>query len=281
MTITIRTLSDADLEEADEILKAAFQSPASRLEDLRFYRQLEPEGWFVACQGDELIGMVGEVCYGAFAHVGLMAVHPRAQRQGAGMALMQFLLDRLDRQVPVITLDASAMGRPLYEKLGFVGFEETYIYQFPRPASRAPDTSRVQSITEGELDELAAWDAGMFGANRRKVFEALLRLIPERAFLHRDAHGRLDGYLFAQKNRIGPWVALESGSAGELLQAALALPDEGGPSAAVPAENRAAMELLEWYGFEKVRSNLHMGRHIQSIPGRRDKIYAQTSLAAG
>ncbi len=84
MTISIRHLEDTDLAAADTILKLAFRSSVSRLDDLRFYRQIQPDGWFVASQEGRLFGTVGATNYGTFAHVGLMAVHPDAQRQGGG-----------------------------------------------------------------------------------------------------------------------------------------------------------------------------------------------------
>ena len=282
MAISIRELADADLDAADAMLKLAFPSSLSRLPELYLYRRIQPDGWFVALQAGRLVGTVGATNYGAFAHVGLMAVHPDFQRQGIGRALMQFMLARLEQQqVPKVTLDASERGRPLYEKLGFVACDETFVFQrnsdFPGPAP-APN---LQTVSVRELDELVRWDTAVFGADRRKVFEALLDIGPGRAFMQRDAEGQLMGFVFAQKNRIGPWVMRPSCNAEELFRAALALPYEGAVSVTVPALNRDAMDLFRRYGFERVRANLHMGRGVGGPPGQRQKIYAQTSLAVG
>jgi GNAT superfamily N-acetyltransferase len=289
-TVSIRDLADADLEAADAMLKLAFRGPVSRLDDLRLYRQIQPDGWFAAFQEGRLVGTVGATNYGALAHVGLMAIHPDAQGQGIGFALMQFLLARLEQQVPMVLLDASEVGRPLYDKLGFVAYDETFMFQRQsgaRPAGagmmnampeRAP---HIQPISVRELDELVQWDTDIFGANRRKVFQVLLDVFPKRAFMQRDADGRLMGYLFVQKNRIGPWVMLQSCNSEELLQAALALPYEETLSVAVPSVNREAIELLQRHGFEQVRTNQHMGKGKGGPPGQRQKIYAQTSLAVG
>ena len=282
MTIIIRDLVDADLPAADAILKLAFRSPVSRLEDLGLYRQIQPDGWFVAAQAEHPVGMVGAANYGACAHIGMMAVHPRAQRQGIGLALMQFILARLEQQqVPGVTLDASAAGRPLYEKLGFIPFDETLIFQRTGEFSLPEQPARLQPITVRELDELVQADTPAFGANRRKVFEVLLRAFPGRAFLRRDDLGRLGGYLFAQSNRIGPWVMLQPEGADALLRAALTLPFAGIVSMAVPEANRAALDLLQRSGFEPVRTNRHMGRGMHTPPGQRQQVYAQTSLAVG
>jgi ribosomal protein S18 acetylase RimI-like enzyme len=282
MTISIRPLLDTDLETADAIARAAFKSPVSRLEDLRFYRKIQPDGWFLGFQGERVVGMVGATNYEAFAHVGLMAVHPEAQRQGVGLALMQFLLARLEQQqIPLVMLDASVMGRPLYEKLGFVPYDDTLIFQRQGDPAGLEKPASIQPITTRDLDELAAWDRPVFGADRRKVFQALLEMFPGRAFLRREENGQIAGLLCAQWNRIGPWVMRQPEHAEELLQAALALPYEETISVAVPSGNQAAITLLQKHGFTQVRANRHMGRGAGGAAGQREQIFAQTSLAAG
>jgi ribosomal protein S18 acetylase RimI-like enzyme len=282
MTISIRPLADADLETVDAILKLAFQSSISRLHDLRLYRQIQPDGWFVASHEEHLIGMVGATNYETFAHVGLMAVHPDAHRQGTGYALMQFILARLEQQgVSEVWLDASDAGRPLYDKLGFVAFDETFVFQGDSNSALVERSPYIQTISMQKLDELVQGDTDVFGANRRRVFRVLLDAFPQRAFMQRDEAGRVMGYVFAQNNRIGPWVMFQSGSAEDLLRAALALPYEETISVTVPAVNQEALELLQRYGFERVRTNRHMARGISGPPGQRQKIYAQTSLALG
>ncbi len=282
MTISIRPLADADLVEADAVLKLAFQSSASRQHELELYRQIQPDGWFAATQGGHLIGMVGATNYGKFAHVGMMAVHPEAQGQGVGTALMQYLLAELGKKhVPLVTLDASKAGRPLYEKLGFAAYDETLVFQRQRNATWRDRPAAIQTISARELDELVEWDSDVFGANRRIVFQVLLGAFPKRGFLLRDEHGHLAGYLFAQKNRIGPWVMLQPGHAEGILQAALALPFDEPVTANVPSGNLEAIGLLQRCGFEQVRSNLHMGRGVGGSPGQRQKVFSQTSLAVG
>jgi predicted N-acetyltransferase YhbS len=282
MPITIRPLEDPDLETASNILNLAFHTSGSRLEDLRLYRRMQPDGWFVAVQAERLVGMVGAANYGTVAHVGLMAVRPDAQRQGLGLALMQYLLARLDQQgVPLVTLDASQAGRPLYEKLGFTTWDETLVFQRPGRPEWQDLPAHVQLLSVRELDELVQADTDVFGADRSKVLRVLLEAFPGCAFLQRDEHGRLAGYLFTQHNRIGPWVMLQPGNAEALLLAALGLPHAGLLSVTVPEANREAQELLLGHGFERVRANTHMGRGAGGPPGQRWKIYSQTSLAVG
>jgi ribosomal protein S18 acetylase RimI-like enzyme len=281
MTMSIRPLVDSDLERADDILKLAFQGSVSRLSELQLYRRIQPDGWFIATREDIPVGMVGATNYGAFAHVGFMAVHPQAQRQGVGLALMQFLLARLEQQVPLVMLDSSTAGRPLYDKLGFTAYDETLMFQRQHVVASPDRPAHVRSISARDLDELAEEDARVFGANRHKVLQALLEFFPGGAFLLRDADGKIVGYLFTQQNRIGPWIMLQPDQAEGLLQAALRRMQDKAVSVTVPAGNQEAIALLQCYGFERVRTNRHMGRGVGGPPGERQKVFSQTSLAIG
>ncbi len=282
MNITIRDLTEADDEQANDLLKLAFNNSTNRLNDLRLYRRLQPDGWFAACLEGRMIGTVGAVSYGSVAHVGFMTVHPSLQGQGIGRMLMEHMLIWLERkQVPLTTLDASHKGFPLYEKLGFVTFDDTQTFErHINPGGELPP-SDVQPITANDLDELAELDAQIFGVDRRKVFESLMELYPSRAFLHRDENGQITGYVFAQMNRIGPWVTFIPGQEETLLKAALTLEFENPVTVCVPAVNLDAAELLQRYGFEQIRSGRHMVKGRGVVPGNRTRIYAQTSMGAG
>ena len=282
MSLSIRLLLEADLENADAILKSAFNSSESRLIDLHMYRKIQPDGWFLALQNETPVGMVGTTNYAAFAYVGMMAVHPQAQRQGVGLALMQHLLAWLDQQrVPFILLDASAAGQPLYEKLGFIAYGPVVVFQRRSGLSCHDRLPHVQAVSIRDLDELVKYDTDAFGANRGRVLRALLTTFPERALMLRGEEGRMTGYVFAQENRIGPWVMQHSQDAETLLRAALSLPYSGTVSVVVPEVNREAVELLKRYGFETVRVNRHMGRGSGALPRQLRRIYGQTSLALG
>ena len=281
-SIIIRSLQTADLCGADAILSMAFQSTASRLMDLQLYLQLQPDGWFVAEKANRLAGMVGAVSYGEMAHVGFMAVHPDLQHQGLGRALMTCLLAELDQKaVKWITLDASQIGQMLYEKLGFACLNDTLTFERSWEGIPIPMPADVEVISTRDLDEIAHWDAPIFGANRRKVFQTLLQAYPGRAFLQRENDGQLGGFVFVQQNRIGPWVARDLQASENLLKAALAVSAEEPVITAVPEENLAAVDLLQRSGFRLDHRNQHMIRGQGLPPRQRELIFAQTSLAVG
>jgi ribosomal protein S18 acetylase RimI-like enzyme len=282
MDLSIRQLTEADVDCADDILRSAFSSE-SRTADLRRYLELQPDGWLLASAHGEPAGMVGAVDYGPFAYIGLMGVHQKAQHQGIGTALMQHLLDRLDRRgTPTALLDASEAGHPLYLRLGFVDCDRSLVYQFTGEDKAPILPPGVRRLQPEELEALGAFDVPIFGANRAKVFRSLLTAFPGRAFVREDEAGRISGYIFAQGRRLGPWAASRPQDAEALLQTALTLPFDGALSLVVPESNRPAIALLERAGLQLVNaSHRHMRRGGERHPGRREAIYAQTSFAIG
>jgi ribosomal protein S18 acetylase RimI-like enzyme len=282
MSISIRLLRDTDLESVVKILRLAFQRSGGWRAELLLNRKIQPDGYFLAEQDGIPVGMVGATIYPAFAYIGLMVVLPAKQRQGIGLALMKYLLAWLDQQqVPLVQLDASLTGQPLYEQLGFVAYKKVEILQ---QCGRQPTCSyppRIKPISALDLDLITVPDTNAFGSDRSRVLRLLLETYPGRAFLLPDGSGQINGYLFAQENRIGPWVMQDGRDAEELLKAALSLPFPGPISVAVPEENARAIALLQRYGFESIRVNRHMGKGPGTPTGEREKVFGQTSLSLG
>jgi GNAT superfamily N-acetyltransferase len=282
MTISIRTLSDADVEAADGILSSAFQRAESWQPELRLFQRLQPDGIFLASRDGTPAGMVASIIYSGYAYVGLMGIHQNSQRQGLGIALMEHLLAWMEEQkVPLVELDASPAGQPLYEKLGFVPFGEVYVFQQSTNQLDVQRAKGIQLLTPQQLDQVTAADAQAFGADRSRLLRVLLELYPGRAFLSKDEQKQVTGYLFAQAKRIGPWVMTGGDDAEQLLNLALSLPFNGPVSVVTPAENTHAVSLLQEFGFQITRVNCHMAYGPRPVMGQREKVYGQTSLSFG
>lgn len=282
MSVSIHPLAETDLDSAALILASAFQRSGHWANDLRFFRSLQPDGYFGAYLDGALAGMVGAIIYSNFAYIGMMGVHQDFQRRGLGLALMQHLLNWLDeKNIPQVQLDASEAGQPMYEKLGFTALERVFVLQRQAgpPFPKLPKQS--EHIQPSDLAALAEMDAKIFGADRCRVFSALLETYSGRAFKSHDTQGRMTGYLFTQERRIGPWVMLEPGDDETLLQTALSLNFSEAVSAIVPETSPAALELLQRYGFETTRVNRHMVRGAAQLTGQRTKVFAQVSLSIG
>jgi Acetyltransferase (GNAT) domain len=119
--------------------------------------------------------------------------------------------------VPVVMLDATPAGEPLYERLGFVEqFRLTRLQRTTGPSSsesphdveRHAGTVRPMSATD--LDEVAALDRRAFGADRRGLLEWLRDGAPEYALVSRDATA-CTGFVLGRRghdfDQIGPVVA--------------------------------------------------------------------------
>jgi len=282
MPISIRLLTEDDLKAADAILGSAFHRSESWANDLHLFQKLQPDGIILAHKREMPAGMVASITYSNYAYVGMMGVHQDFQRQGIGLALMQHLLARLDQQgVGQVILDASPFGQPLYEKLGFVALKEVYVLQRQTGQLTFQRSRDVQSLSLQDLDLITASDKQAFGADRSRLLQALVQIHSKRAFFVINKHGGVDGYLIAQRNRIGPWVMQSSEKAELMLRAALSLPFPGPISVAVPSENMDAVTLLQDNGFKIVRVNRHMMRGLGTQFVERSKIFAQTSLSLG
>jgi GNAT superfamily N-acetyltransferase len=280
--ISIRLMLDTDLETASSIINSAFHSTVNRLAELDLYRAIQPDGWFIITLADEPVGTIGVTIYDHYAHIGLMAIHPEAQHRGIATFAMQYVLAFLeDHDTRVVVLDASPKGKPLYEKLGFTGFHDTLVYQFPPDRREFKEPAGIQRIGLQDLDNLCRMDEPVFGADREIVLRCLMKRYPDRGFTVKDTGGNITGYCFAQGNRIGSFVAEDYQQAELLLQAALSLSFEEQASIAIPAENSSAIDLMERYHFQHIRTNLHMVRGLPQPPGERKKVFAQASLAIG
>jgi hypothetical protein len=212
----------------------------------------------------------------------MMTVRKELQGRGIGSALFRHELNWLgDRGLSFLRLDATEEGLPIYLRHGFEVVDRSVRFHLPNPTPFPKVPGSVHPLAVPDLEELAAFDAPIFGANRTPLFRALLEDFPDRAFATHDRSGRMTGFLFAQPRRLGPWVARDPGDAEALLQAALTLSFDGSPVAVAPACNRDAFDLLDRHGFIWARESSHMHRGTVAIPGNRSAIYGLTSFAIG
>jgi GNAT superfamily N-acetyltransferase len=170
---------------------------------------LQPGGCFVAESEGKPAGTIATCLFGPVAWIAMLLVEEAARGRGIGRALMVHALESLDRRgVRTVRLDATPMGRPLYESLGFVaeyGMDRHH-GRFPR-AGRPPAASPVPP---DRVDELIELDRAVTGTDRGKL---LRRLAAERPDSLRvvEQRGRVEGYLMARPGssavQIGPCIA--------------------------------------------------------------------------
>lgn len=282
--LRIRGLQADDFAAADDVLRAAFHANVSFVPRLRRYLALQPDGWLVADDEGQVVGMVGAIDYGAFAYVGLMAVRPDRQGQRLGRKLMDALLADLDgRGKPCTLLDASPAGAPLYERSGFVdvGLSHELTFSDETATPRTDEATAVRVAGVADLDDIAALDASFLGAPRERLWRWLFATHPGRVLAARDADGALAGYLCAQDPLLGPFGARDPLVANALVAAALQTLGHRHVRLQVPEENADGRALLARSGFRETRTLRHMRRGpCPALTGWRS-IYGKGSYCLG
>jgi ribosomal protein S18 acetylase RimI-like enzyme len=257
--VAIRQLTTADLTSAFALSSTAGWN--QRMEDWRMLLTLAPDGSFTATVDGRIVGTAIGINYGTFGWIAMMLVDPAHRGQGLGARLLQAAMDAVPSDLP-IRLDATPLGRPLYERFGFVeGMSLTRLVA--QSAERFPEVpERTARTSIADLDEIAYIDAAAFGADRRRVFEWSLSDAPyARMARQKD---RLLGYCFGRRGRlfdqIGPVVARDEEVARALVSSAITDVPARPAVIDVYDSHRGIVAWLRSIGFHAERPLFRMSR---------------------
>ncbi len=283
MTFSVHPFQEVDVDAVSAVVMAAYNLPDGRKDTLYRYLALQPDGAFVVKDNASIVGFGAALDYGLFAYIGLMSVHPSAQKRGVGRLLMDTLLFWLERRgCQTVLLDASQAGAPLYLHYGFVEDDRTVdVRQLQNIALPHGHAERVTLLHNEDFVKLVAFDAAHFGASRETLLRAFYADDPQRVFVTHDSNNELSGYLIAQTRTIGPWVAHSPEDAEQLLRHALTLPYSAEPMVFVSAHHADALALLARYRFTQTRSLSHMRKGTVIERHRATTLYGQASLGFG
>jgi predicted N-acetyltransferase YhbS len=241
-----------------------------------------------APDGRGLAGVVVLTRWAAdYASVGMMVVAARYGRRGLGRALMEHLL-RAAGEDATVTLYATDMGRPLYEKLGFTAVRRSVSFagRF-RPAPAAPaagSPGSVRAATEADLPAILALDQAAFGADRGQVLTRLRAFADQVAVFEGAPDGQgIAGYAAAWRvtpdsTVIGPLVAPDGAAAKRLVEAVAA-------RARTPVRldlDPDRPELPGWAharGLEPAARTVVMARGELTPRGTPDRLFTPVSVA--
>lgn len=234
-------------------------------------------GFTARAQDGRALGIVTCVLWDDLAWLGSMAIAPDARRQGIGRALLRHAIAHAEAQgAATIGLDATPMGRDLYESEGFVADGESALWRRAGPM-RAPSLPSgeyaIYPVSPAEIMELVACDTPRFGASRARWLAARIGEEPQRSFVavHRKT-GAFSGHALVVGERIGPLIADAPEAAAWLLAA---IERAGGPPMAiVPDWNPDAARVFAAAGYERGRSCTRMWRG----PPRRGRPETQFAL---
>lgn len=258
---------------------------AASRDEFNLYLEHDPDGCFVALAGDQPVGMVTTTCFGASGWISNLIVEPAHRGRGIGRILMEHGLDRLrDRGTTTVRLDGDPPGIPLYRKLGFVDEYESCRFTLSGPVTRLTlDESAAEAMSNCDLHELAALDASIAGAHRKR-FLGLKRSTAEFAVIRRR-NGRVVASLMAAPTdrgfRIGPCVALDPADARCLIAAAISATDHRPVLVGLPALNTHGLDMLAAMGFEPTPPSYRMRLGPPVDTGDPTRVFAISSGAVG
>jgi GNAT superfamily N-acetyltransferase len=264
----IRHLTLDDLEDSLRLSTTAGWN--QQRADWQMLLTTAPAGSFGAIDASSgrIVGTAIGIDYGSFGWIAMMLVDPAHRSRGLGARLLDAAMNALPPGMP-IRLDATPMGRPLYQRFGFV--DETVLTRHvaaaadrrtvdDRAAARLAD---VQPMADSDIEAIAGHDRNIFAGNRRVVLEWALRGAPHYARVVRSTSAPPQ-YCFGRQGRlfdqIGPIVAQDADRARALLLAAM--PSAGERPVVVDAfdEHKNFIDWLRGCGFTAERPLYRMCR---------------------
>jgi len=206
-SIDIRLLFESDVPAAMRLKEAAGWNQTE--EDWLRLLSLEPNGCFAAVKDGRLVGTTTTTTYDSdLAWIGMVLVDPQERRQGIATQLMKVAIDYLKDRVTTVKLDATAQGRPVYERFGFQ--VESVVERWVG-AANARQAGTAQALDGAAIRELLALDRVAFAADRSKLMRKLINDACVPPVLLRAADQTLTGYALARRGTnadyVGPVVA--------------------------------------------------------------------------
>lgn len=203
-------------------------------------------GAFMATEVDgDTLGTVSCALYGhAYAFIGFYIVRADVRGNGIGTALFDRALARAGERV--IGLDGVVEQQPVYASLGFELQHRNERWRGMGSGGTAPDD--LVPLTYVDFDELAAYDARVFGAERHAFLRAWIEREPGDALATRNDDGAIGGYAVVRPcgegMKIGPLFADDAETAARLLAGMRAATGDGTPIFLdVPHANEDALAL--------------------------------------
>jgi len=255
--VEIRLLFEADIPAAMQLKEAAGWNQTEA--DWRRLLRLEPNGCFGAIKDGRLVGTTTTTIHGELAWIGMVLVEQQERRQGIAAKLMNVALDYLKDKVDTIKLDATSLGQPVYEKLGFEVESEVERWM---GTTRSTGSATSSPINDVALRDLLQLDRSAFNADRSKLIEMLVNDACIPPVLIRASDGALSGYAFARsgtkKTYVGPVVARDPHVVETLLDEMLA--QLAGSEVYIDINKECVIDtsLLSDRGFVKERNLIRM-----------------------
>jgi len=228
-------------------------------------------GSYVMDDDGKVVGTAATLCYqDRFAWISMVLVDPEYRNRGIGTQLLKRAVQYLDESgIPTLKLDATPLGKPLYEKMGFLSEYEIERWNLRR--TRQERATGDASLPAERLPEIFTLDRDAFGADRSALLGSLHEQAPDLT-LAAGTGTRLEGYAFGRRglfaDHLGPWMAADRETARRLLAEFLRRSSRETVLVDAMKSNRAAGEILHESGFSIARTLTRMYRGSNAFPGK-------------
>jgi len=275
--LSIRLMTPDDLAFANSLREAVRWNQTRQ--DWHRLLTHDPKGCFVAEWEGVPAGTATTTCYGKeLAWIGMVLVHPDYRRRGLGRALMEHCLSHLrENGIQCVKLDATPVGKTLYDQLGFHDEWTLTRWETSKPVpTKTEPTGVVRLWRESDLREAAEIDRQVFGAHRPRMLVSLAA--SSRLALTCETGGRVAGFGMLREGTraayLGPVAALSEETGILLVQCLLTNAANEPVFWDVPDQNIAAKSLATKLGFAPQRPLIRMFLHDINKPGIPARQYA-------
>ncbi len=263
--MTIEPFRHRDISAFLEL--AAMENWIAECWELEFLLSRFPQGCFAArAKLGEIAGFATSLKHGRSGWIGNLIVAGECRGQGVGERLFIQTLQALrSEKVETVWLTASNMGKSLYEKHGFRSID-TITRWVGTGLGRAPFHGG-EIVGGSALSSVIDIDSQAWGDRRSQLLAATL----ERGRMLSSAAGFAGIQPCGDAMQIGPFSALDGGTAGELIEAALQMiPGDVKVFIDSPDSNRAAGSIFSCHGMRGGGSNQLM--YAGEVPDYRPEL---------
>lgn len=239
--------------------------------DWRRFLALAPAGCFVAELDGTPVATTTTCILGNVGWIAMVLVDQSARHRGIGTRLVEHAVGHLMALgAHSVRLDATAQGRPVYERLGFVAdYGLARLQGTASPPGQGP--AGISPVARADLGAIAQLDSAATGTQRGKLLATLLAETPGSA-AKRATDGTITGYVFCRDGRhattIGPAVTRDPADGAPLLDWALTTCAGRQVFVDIPLDNQLAMDWAHARGLDVQRqfTRMHLGVAIEDNP---------------
>jgi GNAT superfamily N-acetyltransferase len=268
--ITIRRMTAGDLSLG---LRLSAQAGWNQTEaDWRRFLKLEPEGCFVAIGGEQPVATTAAFVFGTVGWIAMVLVDEAFRHRGVASRLVEHALIYLEKRgVRTTRLDATPLGRPVYERLGFQ--PEYSLVRMQGVLGPPANRSGFTLLSTDQMRAIGDLDQQLTNTPRHRLIQALYDERPEAVAAGFTPAG-LAGYAMWRAGRlaaqIGPAMALSPQAGTALLDRIQQQCPAGPVFADVPTENAAAVAWFTSRAWTVQRDYTRMsrGERFEDFPER-------------